>query len=212
MAATAPFRIIKFWTEYKRSAGGLKAIDKVEYCAVGMASKSTTVARIADLRRIREAPDPDDVASNIARDRWMFVERHYDAWKAGQEAPEHGTPLAAWPGITAEQAEVMRTAGLRSVEDIASATDSVINRINLPGVRDVQASAKLFLGSLDTQRTADALAEKDKQISVLSEQLEELRQIVLAQGRGDDEAPKRRGRPPKVRDDVEAPDMDAEAA
>lgn len=211
MAVTAPFRIIKFWTQYKRTAAGLKAIDMVEYCAVGMASKATTVARIADLRRIREAPDPDDVASNLARERWLFIEKHYNAWKSGQEAPEHGTPLAAWPGISAEQAEVMRTAGLRSVEDIASATDSVINRIQLPGVRDIQNAAKLFLDSLDTQRTADELARKDQQIAALSEQLEELRQIVIAQSR-DDDAPKRRGRPPKVRDDVDASEMDADAA
>jgi hypothetical protein len=199
-ASTAPFRVIKFWTEYKRSpTKGLIPIDKVEYCAVGMASKSTTVARIADLRRIREAPDPDDVASNIAKQRWEFIERHYNAWKAGQETPENGIPLAAWPGITPEQADVLRTAGLRSVEDIASATDGIVNRINLPGIRELQKNAQRFIEAQDGAKTADALAEKDKQITALNEQLEELRQIVLAKmGNDDDDQPKRRGRPPKV--------------
>ena len=197
--STAPFRVIKFWTEYKRTAKGLQPIDKVEYCAVGMASKSTTVARIADLRRIREAPDPDDVASNIAKQRWEFIEKHYTAWKAGQETPDHGIPLAAWPGITPEQADVLRTAGLRSVEDIATASDGIINRINLPGIRELHKTAKMFIEAQDGAKTADALAEKDRQIATLNEQLEELRQIVLSKmGSDDDDAPKRRGRPPKV--------------
>ena len=205
---TAPFRIVKFWTEYKRAAGGLKEVDMVEYCAVGMAGKSTTVARIADLRRVREAPDPDDVASNIAKQRWEFIERHYIAWKSNQAVPEHGTPLAAWPGITAAQAEIFRQIGLRSVEDIANATDSVINRVQLPGVRDSQQNAKAFLESRDAARTADDLAQKDRQIAALSEQLEELRQIVIAQSQAQpadgEDAPRRRGRPPKVETEAAA--------
>jgi hypothetical protein len=206
-AATAPFRIIKFWTEYKRTAKGLVPIDKVEYCAVGMASRSTTVARISDLRRIREAPDPDDVASNIAKQRWEYIEKHYSAWKAGQETPEHGIPLAAWPGITPEQADVLRTAGLRSVEDIATASDGIVNRISLPGIRELQGNAKRFLEAQDGVKTAEALAKKDQEISSLQDQLEELRQIVLAKAapdEDDDEPPKRRGRPPKVIPTAEA--------
>lgn len=205
--STAPFRIIKFWTEYKRTAAGMKAIDKMEYCAIGMASRTTTVARIADLRRIHEAPDPDDVASNIAKQRWEFIEKYYNAWKAGQETPEHGIPLAAWPGITPDQADVLRTAGMRSVEDIANASDGIVNRINLPGIREIQKTAKLFLEAQDGVKTAEALAEKDKQITALQDQLEELRQIVLAQAQArddEDEPPKRRGRPPKVEPTSEA--------
>lgn len=198
--STAPFRIIKFWTEYKRTPTGLKAIDKVEYCAIGMAARSTTVARIADLKRIHENPDPDDVASNIAKQRWEFIEKHYNAWKAGQETPEHGVPLAAWPGITPEQADVLRTAGIRCVEDIANASDGIVNRINLPGVREIQKNAQRFIEAQDGAKTADALAKKDQEIMSLQEQLEELRQIVLAKAQetDDDDPPKRRGRTPKV--------------
>ena len=206
-SATAPFRIVKFWTEYKRKAGGLQEIDMVEYCAVGMAAKSTTVARISDLRRVRDNVDPDDVAGNIAKQRWEFISRHYEAWKAGQATPEHGTPLAAWPGITPQQADIFKQMGLRSVEDIATATDSVINRVQIPGVRDIQSNAKRFLEAQDGQKTAEALAEKDRQIDALQEQMEELRQAFLASQaeRAEDDAPKRRGRPPKV--EVEAVDQ-----
>jgi len=199
-AATAPFRIVKFWTEYKRAAGGLKEIDMVEYCAVGMASKATTVARVSDLKRVRDNVDPDDVAGNIAKQRWDFVSRAYEAWKSGQATPEHGTPLAAWPGITPQQADIFKQTGLRSVEDIATATDSVINRVQIPGVREIQANAKRFLEAQDGQKTAEALAEKDRQIDALQEQMEELRLAFLASQaeRPEEDAPKRRGRPPKA--------------
>jgi hypothetical protein len=206
---SAPFRVIKFWTEYKRVAGGLKPIDKVEYCAVGMANKATTVARVDDLKRVRDNIDPDDVAGNIAKMRWDYIAPIYAAWKEGHETPEHGTPIAAWPGLTPEQAEVFRTMGLRSVEDIANASDGIMGRINLPGVRDIQANAKRFLEAQDGQRVADQLAEKDKQISLLSDQLEELRQIVIAQQSrddDDDDRPRRRGRPPKVVTDEVSPE------
>jgi len=194
-------RIVKFWTKYPPNR---PPVDMVEYCAPGMAQKSTTVARISDLNRVRHNADGDDTAGQTALRRWQMIEPAYAAWKQGQTLPDHGTPLAAWPGISSEQAEVFRTFGFKSVEDIAEATSSVITRVQLPGVMDIQANAKRFLASFDQNRVASNLAEKDQQIATLTDQLEELRQMILAKADDDDELeadgsspPKRRGRPPK---------------
>lgn len=195
-------RIVKFWTKYPPN--GRPPVDMVEYCAPGMAQKATTVARISDLNRIRHNVDGDDTAGQTALRRWQMIEPAYNAWKQGQALPEHGTPLAAWPGISAEQAEVFRTFGFKTVEDIAGATSSIVAKVQLPGVMEIQANAKRFLASFDQNKVAANLAEKDQQIALLTDQLEELRQMILAKAEDDDDLepdgsspPKRRGRPPK---------------
>ncbi len=206
MAAT--LRIIRFWTEYIKREGAIVPVDKVEYCAPGMGQRSTTVAPVSQLSKIREDVDPDNPVFALARDRWAAIEPHYSAWKQGQEMPSHGTPLAAWSGITPAQAEIIKTFGLRSVEEVAEASDSLIGRVQLPGMRDIAENARRFLASKDQNAIADALAKKDDEMALLRDQLEEMRQLVveLSQREADpetDEAPRRRGRPPKVQPEAE---------
>ncbi len=196
-------RIVKFWTKYQ---AGREPVDMVEYCAPGMAQRSTTVARVKDLARIRQVRDSDDTAGNMAFERWQVISKAYEAWKQGQDVPVSGTPLAAWPGLTPEQAEVFRLFGLKTVEEIANASSSIIARVQLPGVVEIQANAKRFLDASDQGKFAAQMAEKDTQISTLTDQLEELRQMFLQMSRPADdddleadgsERPKR-GRPRKV--------------
>jgi phosphopantetheinyl transferase (holo-ACP synthase) len=205
-------RVVRLWTDYLKNADGtLRAVDKVEYCAPGMAQKSTTVATIKSLSAIRKDADLDNIAAAMAADRWAAIEPHYKAWKDGQEAPEHGTPLAAWPGVTLQQAEVLKQTGLRSVEEVAAAVDSVISRVQLPNMRDIQANAKRFLEAQDTQKFSAEMMKRDAENAVLREQLEELRQIVIAQQadasedlNADGTEKKRRGRPPNKPEGIAA--------
>lgn len=171
-------RVLKFWTKYVPRNGETVGIDMVEYCAPGMAQRSTTVARVSDLRKVRETIDPDDVAGQMARDRWSIIGPLYDAWKTNQEIPANGTPLGAWSGITQEQADVMRQYGLRTVEDVADATDSVISRVPLPGARTLQTLAKNFLGSRDQARVAEDMALKDQEIASLKADHEEMMRML----------------------------------
>ena len=196
-------RIVKCWTKYPMVDGKPKAVDYVEYCAPGQAQRSTTVARISELSRVRRNAESDDIAGQLALGRWQQIEPAYKAWKDGQEIPEHGTPLAAWPGITSEQSDVFKLFGFKSVEDIAEAAQSVVQKVQLPGVIDIQENAKRFLAAKDQTKVADELARKDGEINDLRGQLEELRQIVLAKEgiepeleADGSEAPRRRGRRP----------------
>jgi hypothetical protein len=203
---SAPFRIVKFWTKYVQRNGATVAVDMVEYCAPGMAQRASTTAPVSMLAKVQPNIDPDNIAGQMALNRWRVIEPAYNAWKQGQELPASGTPLAAWPGITPEQADVFRQTGLRSVEEIADASDSLMQRVQLPGVRDIRDNARRFLEARDQAKVADALAAKDEQINALQDQLEELRQLVLAREADSSDdleadgsaAPRRRGRPPKV--------------
>lgn len=203
-----PFRILKFYTKYVTRDGKHEPVDMVDICGHGMAQSRVTPHSIKHLRAINPNGDTDNPAWAMAKMRWDYIQPHYEAWKEGQELPASGTPLAAWPGVTPEQAEVLKGAGFRSVEDIAHATDSVIGRVPMPGIRDLANQARLFLDNKDTADVAAALVQKDREMAELREQLEEMRQLVLSREPelADDgsEIQRRRGRPPKVQPAAEA--------
>ncbi|WDR03626.1 hypothetical protein PSQ19_06030 [Devosia algicola] len=69
---------------------------------------------------------------------WATIEPAYRAWKEGREVPLNGTPLAAWPGITPEQADVFRLVGIRSVEQVRDMTDTIRSKVRLPNTRELQ--------------------------------------------------------------------------
>lgn len=181
MAITSNVAVIKFWTKYKPDGkGGFNGIDMVEYCAVGKANMATTVATVASLGKLLPLePGDENMAIMMAHARWNSIKPKYDAWKQGREAPIDGTPLAAWPGITADQADFMRNMGIRTVEEIAEASDSIIVKLPFPGARELRSSAQAFLKSADKVKTATAITDLETKLQERDEQLEELRQIVL---------------------------------
>lgn len=199
-------RVIKFWTKYiPQPDGSTRADDWVEYCAVGQAQLATTTSSVKSISRVRPVIDhSDDIAAKHANARWDAIRPLYEAWKAGHEAPINGTPLAAWPGLSPEQADIIRNAGYRTVEEIADASDATINLVRLPGIREVQANAKRFLASKDQAKVAAQLAEKDQEINALKDRLDEMAEMILSM-KQEQEKP-RRGRPPKVQADDDAED------
>lgn len=163
-------------------------VDKVEYCSIGQENKATTVASIFDLSRTREyVENSEDQAAMFANMRRNAILPSYEAWKKGHELPEHGTPLGAWAGISPLQAEQIKLAGLRTVEEIADAPDGVISKVNLPGMRDIRTQAKRFLeaasqnkvtGMLDAMKTQNETLEAKNRD--LEEQLGEMKAMILA--------------------------------
>lgn len=144
----------------------------------GSESRQTAVMNIKELKP-EPYGDPDSEAYAITKALWDKIEPQYLAWTKGQEAPQTGTPLAAWPGLPAELADVLRTFGIRTVEEFGAASDGVITRIPIPAVRTWQQDARLFLDARAGQGVAaqlDALLEANR---VKDEQLEELKAIVL---------------------------------
>jgi hypothetical protein len=192
-------RVVKFWTKFKPDGqGGMKGIDMVEYCAVGKANMATTVATVSSLGKLLPLDaGEDNPAIKMAHMRWNSIKPQYDAWKHGNEIPLNGIALAAWPGVTSDQAEVLRHIGLRTVEEIAEASDSIITKIPFPGARELRLSAQAFLKSADKAKVASEITKLAEDNDSLRAQLEEMRQIVLEmQGKEDKPKNKRRAAEP----------------
>lgn len=121
---------------------------------------------------------------------WKDIEPAYTAWKEGREIPLNGTALAAWPGITPEQAEIFRLAGIRTVEAVRDMTELQRAKVRLPNARELQELARAFLENSDAAKAAAREAEKDRQIAEMAERMaamEALLQERMAGGNDDAE-------------------------
>lgn len=204
--ATAPFRM-EFERKFRVRGGEYVPDDYVNIYQPGMSQRSKTPLRVADVLRVRPDGDTDNPAYLAAKVRADFVRPAYEAWKSGEEMPVDGTPIGAWPGITPDQAAGLKAAGLRSVEEMANATDTLISKIPLPNVRGLKTLAQAFLASRDQSKVAADLAEKDRRMAEMQERIAEMEAFILEQHREREAAEAdrpRRGRPPKVSEDVAA--------
>ena len=182
----APIVPLKFWTDYEPDGqGGFREVDFVQWTRRG-SNGATTSDKIGRVKK--------DVT------KWAVLERFYDHWKRGQEAPVNGTPLEAWAGITREQIAVLKQLHLTSVEDFATATDAVLVRLNMPGIRGLQQKAKAFLANRSSADAAAAIAARDEKIAFLEAQVAELVEMVQALQPKEGAEPVKRGpgRPRKV--------------
>lgn len=73
--------------------------------------------------------------------RWP---REYEAFKAGQEAPVDGTPLADWPQIGRARVEELAYFHIRTVEQLAAVNDAHLQNLGM-GAREERERAKVFL-------------------------------------------------------------------
>lgn len=183
----ATVRPLRFYKKYVGDgAGGLREVDWVEYAGVGNAKYLTTPDAIARVQKLTDGT-------------WECIKPAYEAWKSGDEVPLTGTPLAAWSGVSPEQAEILKIRDIRTVEDVAQMTDRHMEKIGIPEIRRVRDMAKAWLDSKDNRKLETEMADKDERIALLEQQISEM-MAMLQPG----EEPKRRGRPPKARDEEEA--------
>lgn len=84
----------------------------------------------------------------------------YAAWKEGNEIPEGGTPLKAWPLIDPAQVEHLLYLKIRTVEALAGLED--------------EALRKLGIGALELRRKAQAWVQAADSTGVVAAKLETL--------------------------------------
>ena len=165
--------------EYRDSAelgGAIKyrMVDMVEITPVGDKNKV--------VREVEQWLKYLDQQANLGRynPEWIdYFRRAYRAWKEKQEMPVNGTPIRAWPAVTAGEVKALEHANLRTVEDLAQAGNDALTRVGM-GARSLQNRAKDWLaiqesGSASLVVQVDALktanAELTSQIKVMSERL-----------------------------------------
>lgn len=161
-------RILGFETRYKTDGA---AVDWVHYTSRDALTETggythTTWAPVGHLKPPAHF-DQDASGLRVAamKAQWEAVAPAYEAWKSGQELPEHGTPLGAWPGLTPQQAAALRALGIGTVEAVRDIPESLLAKPPFPGLRDIKRQAGDWLLGRDA-------AARDAEIAALREQNE----------------------------------------
>lgn len=181
------FMVLGFKTEYR----GDRAIDWVEIAPTGEAFERThTWHRVKDLTPPENVDDTraNSMAYKIMLARWNTIGPKYDAWKRKEELPMDGMPLAAWSGVSPEQAAHLRAMGIMTVEGVRDMSESAFTRLPFPNARQLPKLAAAFLSS-------QGEAEKDRQLAEMAERMAAMEEMLAEQMTG---TPKRGpGRPKK---------------
>lgn len=164
-------RVIEFKEDY--SSG--KAVDMVLIAPIGEAHQKTqTWHRVDKLRPTgKMKANVRNADSLVALEaRWSVIGPAFDAWKSNSAIPETGTPLAAWSGVTSDQAGFLKGMGMLTVEDVASASVEAVAKLPFPNARKLPELAKAFLSSEDETKKDKRIAEMEERMAAMTEMLE----------------------------------------
>lgn len=75
-------------------------------------------------------------------------EKQYRAYKSGQEITPNGTHVKMWSTIGKAQCDMLLNANLRTVEDVAQASESALMNVGI-GARELQQKARAWLATAD---------------------------------------------------------------
>lgn len=136
---------------------------------------------------IMQPGNKDSIIQRPARD--TDKHRFPKHWRAYQDRQSEdyieGTLLEQWPGLNRAQVEELRYFNVRTVEQLASMSDS--NSQGMMGINILRDKAKAYLEASRIESAAAALAEKDARIDQLVKALEDQGRRLAALEDGSDE-------------------------
>lgn len=109
--------------------------------------------------------------------QWLaHYQNAFSAWKSGQELPLNGTPILTWPAISPANVKMLLELNIRTVEELAQATEEAIMHMGI-GARALKQRAIDYLAQSGDASKASAEmevlrlenAEMKKQIKELTE-------------------------------------------
>lgn len=96
-------------------------------------------------------------------------------WLETREVPENGIPVSQWPGVSPAQTKMLLDLNLRSVEQVAEASEEAMSRMGMGG-RALKAKAQAFLDAANSEGklagTLDALRQEVEALKLRDTQRE----------------------------------------
>lgn len=146
---------------------------------------TSTWARVKDLQPTEMIRGDDDgLRFRSLMEVWRGIEPAYQAWKAGLDVPETGTPLAAWPALSKAELTTLHKIGLKSVEAVAEMRESVAAGGALPNMRALKANAKSWLEGRDAETLQKRIADLEAREAAMMEMLEQATAAAEKRGPG----------------------------
>ncbi len=166
--------IQKIKTEHKPGPdGNLIAVDRVY-----LGKKGTALFQnVVEVNRLKK--DNPFLWENL-------VGPAYERWQKDKTITREGLALEAWPAITEGQIEACKAMGLHTVEDIATASDTIRQKLGM-GASKLIDLAKAFNANKDATKTASKIATLEERLAQMEKDLGEAREtndrLAAAQGK-----------------------------
>ncbi len=106
---------------------------------------------------------------------WGAVQPLYERWKKDRTIVRDGLMLDAWGMFTKGQIKACNDLGMFTVEDIATATDSIRQKLGI-GASDMMAKAKAVMANKEGAAQAAIIARLEATVEAQSKMLEEMRE------------------------------------
>lgn len=138
----------------------------------------TGVFRTATWHRVKDLMPPADLEGEMAdfmRARWEFLEPHYEAWKAGEEISETGTPIGSWPGVTKSQIEICRIMKIGTVEALVESVDLLAKRMPRKDAEALVRQGSMFLEAQERSDDLAVISAQKDQIDALMAEVAEMK-------------------------------------
>jgi hypothetical protein len=132
-------------------ANGFYTTKDVDFAIITPAGSRDRVEREASLwfESIKQ-----QTAEGRFKREWLDAYRSvYKEWQVGNEIPETGFSVRNWRVLAPSQIDMLIGLNLRTVEDLAAASDDVLDRIGM-GARALRQQAVDFLGNQDKNATS----------------------------------------------------------
>jgi hypothetical protein len=105
--------------------------------------------------------DKDNIVQRPVRDQdKQRFPRQWQAFQNNEDEPMVGTPLTEWAFVNRSQVEELKYFGIRTIEDLANAPDSQIQKFM--GINALKEKAKIFLEDSKLQAPLDQLKSENE--------------------------------------------------
>jgi hypothetical protein len=133
---------------------------------------------------------PGDSLNIVERPMWeqdkARFPRQWLAFQAQEQQSVEGTPVQEWASIGASQAQELKAMGFHTVEQLANASDTQLQKIGMGGF-GLRAKAQAWLASANdgalVQQQAAELERQKAEIEALKKQIEGIAQEKRGPGR-----------------------------
>lgn len=107
----------------------------------------------------------------------------FEDYKKGEETPLEGTPIRGWPVLTPAQGKTIISAGIRTVEDLAAASEEALMNIGM-GARSFKHKAEAWLKSSEQGKSTQRLVDLELKFEQLEKQrVEDQEYIALLENK-----------------------------
>lgn len=160
------------------SDGSTKTIVDVTYSMPGRGAYLSITTPVEDVLCDLGEIDPGNLPQAVSYARQNIIRDAYEAWQAKSGRTLQGTPLSQWGAVGPLERQILGSAGFQTVEEVARASDSRMNKVQLPNAKGLRDLAQREMASGNATRLDmidnDLRAENQK----LKGDMDELKAMV----------------------------------